>query len=287
MSKHQRTFHAALAVAVLAAGLAGPAAAEDDKVLRICAAEKEEPYSSRAGYGFENKIGEIVAKAMGRKPEFVWYERPAIYLVRDQLDTNACDLVIGVDTGDERVITSKPYYRAPYVFIQRNDSKLDIKDWDSPDIKKAEKIGMTQDSPAQVMLEKLGLFNSNFNYMKSLSGFKSKRNQYVRVLPERIVGDVAEGKADFAVAFAPEVARYVKQRGDALKMVVVPDNATGVDGKKIPFHFDQSLGVRKDDAALMAEVNAALEKAKPEIEKLLKDEGIPLDEPASSEGRAG
>jgi mxaJ protein len=292
MSKHQRKFSAAaLATAVLAVGLAGPAVAEDadqsDKVLRICAAEKEEPYSSRAGYGFENKIGEIIAKAMGRKPEFVWYERPAIYLVRDLLDTNACDLVIGVDTGDERVITSKPYYRAPYVFIQRNDSKLDIKDWDSPDIKKAEKIGMTQDGPAQVMLEKLGKFNTNFNYMKSLSGFKSKRNQYVRVLPERIVGDVAEGKADFAVAFAPEVARYVKQRGDALKMVVVPDNATNVDGKKVPFHFDQSLGVRKDDAALMTEVNAALEKAKPEIEKLLKDEGIPLDEPASSEGRAG
>jgi mxaJ protein len=70
-------------------------------------------------------------------------------------------------------------------------------------------------------------------------------------------------------------------------MTVVPENATNAEGKKVPFHFDQSLGVRKDDAALMAEVNAALAKAKPEIEKILKDEGIPLDEPASSEGRAG
>ena len=46
--------------------------------------------------------------------------------------------------------------------------------------------------------------------MKSLTGFKSKRNQYVRVPPTRIVGDVADGKADFAIVFAPEVARYVK-----------------------------------------------------------------------------
>jgi mxaJ protein len=297
MSNETRSCRAAVLVlttAVTFASLAGPVWAEDENakdadasVLRICAAEKEEPYSSRTGYGFENKIGEIVAKAMGRKPEFVWYDKPAIYLVRDQLDTNACDIVIGLDTGDERVLTSKPYYRAPYVFIQRGDSPLDIKDWDSPDLRKAEKIGMTQDSPAQVMLEKLGLFNRNFNYMKSLSGFKSKRNQYVRVLPERLVGDVAEGKADVAVGFAPEVARYVKQRGDALKMVVVPENATRGDGVQVPFHFDQSLGVRKDDQELLSEVNSALAKARPEIEQVLKDEGIPLEEPASQEGRAG
>lgn len=282
-----------LTAAVTFASLSGSLRAEDEdkaadaSVLRICASENEEPYSSRSGYGFENKIGEAVAKAMGRKPEFVWYDKPAIYLVRDQLNTNACDLVIGLDTGDERVLTSKPYYRAPYVFIQRKDSPLDIKDWDSPDILKADKIGIAQDSPAQVMLEKLGLFNRNFNYMKSLTGFKSKRNQYVRVKPEKLVGDVADGAADFAVGFAPEVARYVKQRGDTLKMVVVPENATRADGEPLPFHFDQSFGVRKDDKELISEVNAALEKAKPEIEKALKDEGIPLEEPASQEGRAG
>ncbi len=147
---------------------------------------------------------------MDRKAKFVWTDKPAIYLVRDQLDKKNCDVVIGLDTGDERVLTSKPYYRAPYVFILRADSKLDITSWDSEDLKKAERIGMAQDSPAQVMLEKLGLFNRNFNYMKSLIGFKSKRNQYVRVPPDRLVGDVADGKADFAVGFAPEVARYAK-----------------------------------------------------------------------------
>lgn len=267
--------------------LRGEAQAADTPVLRICAAEKEEPYSSRNGQGFENKIAELIAKGMGRKAEFVWYEKPAIYLVRDQLDQKACDVVIGLDTGDERVLTSKPYYRAPYVFIQRKDSPLDIKDWDSPDLRKAEKIGMAQDSPAQAMLEKLGLYNRNFNYMKSLIGFKSKRNQYVRVPPEKLVGDVADGKADVAIGFAPEVARYVKQRGDALKMIPIPDNATRADGERLPFHFDQSFGVRKDDAELMAAVNAALEKVQPEIEDVLKEEGIPLDEPKTPAGNAG
>lgn len=298
MSKRSTYDHAAgllLSTAVMLASLAAPSWAEDKpaqaadpSLLRICAAENEQPYSNRDGNGFENKIAEVLAKAMGRKADFVWSDKPAIYLVRDQLDKKNCDVIIGLDTGDERVLTSKPYYRAPYVFVERKDTELDITSWDSPDLKQAKRIGLAQDSPAQVMLEKLGLFNANFNYMKSLIGFKSKRNQYVRVPPQRFVEDVASGKADLAVAFAPEVARYAKQRGEVVKLVVIPDNTTRADGQHVPFHFDQSIGVRKDDAQLLAEVNAALEKARPEIETILKEEGIPLDEIAKTpEGRAG
>ncbi len=284
-----------LSTAVMLAALACPSWAEknaaqaaDASVLRVCASEVEQPYSSRDGQGFENKIAQVLAQAMGRKAKFVWTDKPAIYLVRDQLDKNNCDIVIGLDTGDPRVLTSKPYYRAPYVFVVRKDSPLDITSWDSPDLRKSKGIGLSQDSPAQVMLEKLGLFNSNFNYMKSLTGFKSKRNQYIRVSPERMVSDVVDGKSSVAAVFAPEVARYVKQRGDTLKLVIIPDNATRADGQHVPFHFDQSFGVRKDDKQLLADVNAALEKVRPEIENILKEEGIPLDELAKTpEGRQG
>ena len=94
----------------------------------------EAPYSQSNGTGFENRIAEAVAKAMGRKADFVWSDRPAIYLVRDQLDPKNCDVVIGVDSDDPRVLTTKPYYRAPYVFVERADSPLDITSWDSPGI---------------------------------------------------------------------------------------------------------------------------------------------------------
>ncbi len=252
----------------------------DAKVLRICAAANEAPYSSSKGDGFENKIGEIIAEAMGRKAEFVWSDKPAIYLVRDQLDQDNCDVVIGVDTGDERVLTTKPYYRAPYVFIERSDSPLDIDSFESPDLKKAGKIGYIPGSPAEVMITKLGLYGANFNYVKSLSNFKSPRNQYVRIDPQRLVSEVANGNADLMIAFSPEVARYVKETNGKVKMVVVPDDNTRVDGVKVPFHFDQSLAVRKDDAELRGELDAALEKAKPKIQSVLKEEGIPLDKPS-------
>lgn len=266
------------------AQVATPAAPDE---LRICAAANEEPFSSRTNAGFENRIAAAVAEALGKKATFVWYEKPGIYLVRDQLDKKFCDVVMGIDSGDDRVLVSKPYFRAPYVFIQRQNSPLDIKSWDSPDIKKAGKIGFDQDTPAQVMLQDLHLFGPNFNYMKSLTDFKSRRNQYVRIEPTRMIGEVANGNADLAIVFAPEVARYVKEKASELKMTVIPASFTRSDGKEISFHYDQAIGVRKDDAKLLEDINAALDKARPRIEGILKEEGIPLVQAGLPEGRAG
>ena len=75
-----------------------------------------------------------LADAMGRKAEFVWSEKPAIYLVRDQLDKKLCDVVIGLDTGDQRVLTSKPYYRAPLCLRRAHRLALDIKSWSTAPI---------------------------------------------------------------------------------------------------------------------------------------------------------
>ncbi|MGE3230031.1 MAG: methanol oxidation system protein MoxJ [Hyphomicrobium sp.] len=272
-----------IAPLMAASALISPAsAAEDDALsasnsdmLRICAQADELPYSKLDKSGFENKIAEAVANAMGRKPLFVWFTRPGIYLIRDQLEMKMCDVVMGVDTGDERVATTKPYYRAPYVFIQRKDTKLDIKDWTSPDLAKAAKIGFTPGSPGQIMLEKIGLFREHFNYMHSLTNFQDKRNKFTRIPPQRMVNEVADGTAEVAVNFAPEVARYAKASSQ-LFLTVIPDNNVRPDGEKVPHHFDQSLGVRKDDTALLAALDLALEKAKPQIEEVLKEEGIPL-----------
>ena len=275
------TFLKRIAPIFIAATLAGPALAagadeaENTTTLRICAAADELPYSSRDGSGFENKIATALAEAMGRKPQFVWFSRPGIYIVRDQLDMKMCDVVMGLDTGDDRVLTTKPYYTAPYVFIQRKDTKLDIKNWTSPDLAKATKIGFTPGSPGQIMLEKLGLFREHFNYMHSLTNFQDKRNKFTRIPPQRMVNEVADGTAEVAVSFAPEVARYAKA-SDKIMLTVIPDDNVRSDGEKVPHHFNQSIGVRKDDTALLSALDLALEKAKPRIEEILKDEGIPL-----------
>ena len=249
--------------------------------LRVCASANQMPYSAKDGDGFENKIAGAVAVAMGRPIEFVWTDRPAIYLVRDFLDQNACDVIIGLDAGDSRVLTTKPYYRAGYVFITRAANNLDIHSWNDPRLKAFDHIAVGFGTPSEEMLKVIGKYDDDFNYERSLVNFRSARNQYIQVDPSRMVEEVANGKADIAVGFSPEVARYVRESKVPLRMTPVDDDTVKSDGAKVPQAFDQSMGVRKTDPQLRESLDDALAKARPEIEKILKAEGIPLLEPRS------
>ncbi|SNB65533.1 amino acid ABC transporter substrate-binding protein, PAAT family [Arboricoccus pini] len=249
--------------------------APDPGKLRICASTVESPYSLGDESGFENKIAKILAKEMGKEAVFVWSKRPAIYLVRDLLDKNECDVVMGLDTGDERVLTTKPYYRSGYVFVTRQDRNLDLKGWDDPALRQLPKIAVGFSTPAEVMLKTIGRYDDDAVYLYSLVDFRSPRNQFVRVDPGRMVNEVANGNADLAIAFAPEVGRYVKASSVPLRMTMIPDDATQANGEKVPQHFDQSIGVRKNDQALLAALDQALDKSRDSIEQVLDEEGIP------------
>ncbi|OCC05470.1 methanol oxidation system protein MoxJ [Labrys sp. WJW] len=255
-------------------GTSGPASRDVSK-LRICASAKQLPYSASDQSGFENKIAAIVAQTMGRQPEFVFTTKPAIYLVRDFLDKNQCDVVVGMDAGDARVLTTAPYYRAGYVFLQKKDSKIDVSSWNDPRLKSIGHMVVEFGSPGEVMLKEIGKYNDNMSYLYSLVDFRSPRNQYVQIAPQRIVSEVNNGDAALAVAFAPDIARFVKDN-PALTMTIVADDATRQGGEKVPQRFDQSMGVRRGDTKLLAALNDALVKAQPQITKVLEDEGIPL-----------
>lgn len=253
-------------------------AATPSNRLRVCAAENDLPYSDAGRQGFENRIAEVIAAQTKRELEFVWSQKDAIYLVRDYLDKGLCDLVMGVDTGDPRVLTTRPYYRSGYVFVYRQDRGILVQDWNSPDLQKLHRFAIVPGTPAETMLKRIGKFDENFNYMHSLVNFKSRRNQYIRFDPERLVREVAKGKADIAILWGPLVARFVKSFSVPLKVVLIPDTAEQPEGNdaKVISHYSQSLGVRKDDVELLAQLDRALAQAGPEIRRILEAEGVPL-----------
>ncbi|MFG1478918.1 methanol oxidation system protein MoxJ [Xanthobacter sp. V4C-4] len=279
-----------LGTTLAAAGSAGaqtaPAPAKSAPPLRICASEVEAPFSQKdaasgQATGFENRIATVLAKAMGREAVFVWSPKAAIYQVRDGLDKNLCDVVMGIDTGDARVLSSKPYYRTSYVFVTKADRNVTTGDWQDPQIKALGRFVVRFYSPGETLLKRLGKYEDNAAYLYGLVNFKSPRNQYVEVPADRMVSEVASGEADVAFAFAPEVARYVKASTVPLRMTVATTDLARFDGTPIPLHYDQSIGVRKGDAALLQEVDAALAKARPDIDAILTEDGIPLLKPNS------
>jgi mxaJ protein len=253
-----------------------PAGSADPNALRICAAKKQPPLSLEDGSGLENKIGVVLAEAMNRRPQFIWSEKPAIYLVRDFLDKKACDVIIGLDTGDPRVATSKPYYRTGYAFVTRADRNLDIRSWSDPRLKSLNRIAVAFGSPGEVLLKDIGQYENNMAYLYSLVSFRSPRNEYTQIDPSRMVAEVTSGAADVAVAFAPDVARFVKTSAVPLRFALIEDDAVKSNGEKVPQRYDQSVGVRRDDRAFLEQIDAALLRARPKLDALLEAEGVPL-----------
>ena len=257
--------------------------AEGSKSLKVCAAENEMPYSNKAGEGFENKLAELVGHALGRKIEYVTWTDPRYY-IRDTLDNGLCDVVLGVDKGDPRLLTTQPYYRSGYVFISRETDALDLKNWDSEVLRKAQRIAFVPGTPPEVMMRAIGRYNDMFNYSQELVGFKSRRNQYIKYESSKLVSEVSSGHAEIAALWGPSAARYIKTSTTPLVMTLIPDNNVRADGQKVDFHYSTSMGVRKNDPTLLAQLNKVIEDNQDEITELLEEEGIPLvDEPDASE----
>ncbi len=268
----------------LGASLAATQAyAEVSKPLKVCAAENEMPYSNKAGEGFENKLAELVGSALGRKIVYVTWSDPRYY-IRDTLDKGLCDLAIGVDKGDPRLLTTQAYYRSGYVFISRETDNLDLKNWDSDALRKAKRIAFVPETPAEVMLRAIGRYNDMFNYSHELVGFKSRRNEYIKYEPSKLVSEVSSGHAEVAALWGPSAARYVKASTTPLVMTVIPDDNVRADGQKVGSHYSSSMGVRKNDPTLLARLNKVIADNQSEITELLEKEGIPLvSEPDASD----
>ena len=251
------------------------ATAPTGEVLKICSAENEMPYSNKKGEGFENKLSQLLGQKLNRKIKYVYWKDPR-YFVRDYLDKGLCDVVMGVDAGDPRVLTTKPYYRSAYTFISREEDDLDLKNWDSEVLRSVKRIGFIPGTPSEVMIRAIGRYSDMFNYNKELVGFKSRRNQYIKYDTSKLVGDVASGKAEIAVLWGPSIARYVKSSSTPLRMTVVPDNSTRADGEKVGQHYSTSMAVRKGEATLLKQLNQFINQQQSEIAEVLKEEGVPL-----------
>ena len=257
--------------AIAAAFALTPAHAED--VLRVCSADNDLPYTNERAEGFEDRLATVLATGLGARVERVAFPDPR-FLVRDGLDKNRCDVMLGVDSQDPRVQATQPYYRSNYVFLTRTKDQLQVRDWDSPVLRTA-RLGVVPGTPAELMVTQIGRYADTFRYMMKLGGNRSMRNRFVRYDIEKLVRDLAAGEIDVAVAWAPAVARYVKTSAEPLTAVPVPE-ARKSNGEPVRFTFDTSIGVRRGDAAMLGRVEAALQLQRAQVMQVLEDEGIKL-----------
>jgi quinoprotein dehydrogenase-associated probable ABC transporter substrate-binding protein len=236
--------------------------------LRVCADPANLPYSDDQQRGFENQIATLVARELHVKLTYTWWAQRRGFF-RNTLNAGKCDVVIGVPLGLDMVRTTDPYYRSSFAFVSRREHGLaDLRSLDDARLH-ALKIGVPLAgddgaNPAPVLaLNRRGIFDN-------LVGF-SLWGEYQRDVPAA-VDAVAQGAIDLALLWGPVAGAGAKR--SRAQLVVVPIREQR-DAEQ-PLAFSIAMGVRKDDEALGAQLNAIISRKRHAILRILSGAGVPL-----------
>lgn len=247
----------------------GAAPAPMVKPLRVCADPNDLPFSNQAQQGFENKLADMLGKSLGEPVQFVWTAQGKEFL-RDTLNTDKCDVVMGLPTDDHAygVLTTAPYYRSSYALVYRADAPYQLKSLRDPRLRKLQ-IGVHAtgddwvDLPGGATLAHRGIVR-NVHLYKLFA-------DYGRPNPSAdLIEAVANGNVDVAIAWGPLAGYFATREPVKLKVVPLTDTHT-----ILPFQFSISMAVRPGQTALRDKLNAFLASHRAAIHTLLADYGVP------------
>ena len=272
-----------VAVLVLALGvLTSSDLLAQDRALRVCADPNNLPFSNQRLEGFENKIAALIADDLNATLEYTWMPQRRGF-VRRTLRAKRCDLMLGVPNEYELVLTTKPYYSSTYVFVYPKSRKYGLSSFDDPVLKNL-RIGLHaigddgSNTPAAHALARRGIVGK-------VVGFSMMDVDSVDSPSGQIIDALASNDIDVAIVWGPFGGYFAKRQPIELDVVPV-DGRTDTYRPFLPFVYEMALGVRKSDATFKAELDRLLDRRKADIDKILRDYGVPLVETTTSATRA-
>jgi mxaJ protein len=246
-------------------------------VLRVCADSNYLPFSNQAGQGFENKVAEILAKAMGRKLQYYWgsYRDRGGFpeFLAISLDVGKCDVVMNIPygAGDEGYTDS--YYTSSYVFVTKKSAPA-ITSMRTPALQTL-KIGFEDETPPGDALKVVGLTNN----VKNIKVFDVASDK--NASPRDMLEAVRNGSVGVVITWEPAIGYFLKDYPD-LKIASAPAEQMGPGLPAMRFSFAMSIGMREKDKATRDAVNRALKSQKGKIDAVLAQYRV-LAPPAKSE----
>jgi len=258
---------------LLLTGLAGSASNAQEvaspDTLRVCSDPNNLPFSNSRGEGFENKLAELLAEKLGRELSYFWWAQRRGF-IRNSLNAGKCDVIMGVPDLD-MIATTKPYYRSTYVLISRADRSLTFDSMAAPELKHL-KVGVqlvgddgANTPPAHALAAQ--------HITDNVIGFSLYGDYREDSPPRRIIDAVARGDIDIAAAWGPMAGYFAKLSPVPLRVVPIEDTARFTPQV---FTFSISMGVRKDDNELKAELDRFIAENGAQITELLSSYGVPL-----------
>jgi len=243
---------------------------EPARALNVCADPDYLPFSNRAGEGFENKIAEAVAKALGESVTYTWANSRGNggfpQFLSTTLDARKCDVIMNIPYGSREELTSRPYYISSYVFVFEKSRNYDIRSMDSPILKKL-KVGFERETPAESAMKMRGMLPGGIGFDIGEESSES---------PAIMLSALKSGKIDVLITWQPAVGLFLRQYPE-MEVVAVPNERAL--GSPEQYAFPMSMGVRLGDEALKKRLDDVIEKHQAELAAILAENSVKLYTP--------
>jgi quinoprotein dehydrogenase-associated probable ABC transporter substrate-binding protein len=257
-------------LALASFALAQPAPADETGgELRVCSDPNNMPFSDRREEGFENRIAELVGRELGREVRYVWRPQRRGF-IRQGLAAGICDLVVGTPKI-EGLLATRPYYRSTYVFVSRQDRRIEVASLKDPLLRELT-VGVHligddgwNTPPAHALAEQ--------GVVSNVVGFSIYGDYADADPPARLINAVEAGTIDIAVAWGPLAGYLALHAPVPLRITPVAD---GIDFIPLVFDFPIGMGVRRGEEAFRDRLNVIIAARQSEIDGILRSFGVPL-----------
>ncbi len=235
------------------------------EALSVCADPDYLPYSNRAGAGFENKIAQAVAKALGENVEYIWASHRGHggfpQFLSSTLDAKKCDVVMSIPYASRDELTTRPYYISSYVFVFDKSKKYDITSMDSPVLKRV-KVGFERETPAEDALKMRGMIPAAMAFDVATDSDQS---------PALMLDALNSGKIDVLITWQPAIGAFLRAAPN-LEVVPVPNERAL--GPPEQYAFPMSMGVRAGNDALKKRLDEVIANHQAELTSILTESGV-------------
>jgi mxaJ protein len=229
---------------------------------RVCADSSNMPFSNRKGEGFENKIAAIVADELKLPLRYFWAPSGPGF-IRNTLQSDLCDVVIGYAAGAEIVQHTNPYYRSTYVLVAPKGSPLaDVTSLDDPKLK-GRHIGVFAATPPVDLLVARGLMADAKVYALIVD------HRFESPLGD-LIADLKSKTIDAAVVWGPLVGLDVKKAGDLVMTPLLKQ------GNEPDYSYRITFGIRHDEPDWKHKLEGVIRARQQDINKVLEDYNVPL-----------
>jgi mxaJ protein len=233
--------------------------------LGVCADPDYLPYSNRAGAGFENKIADAVAKALGETVEYTYASHRGHggfpQFLASTLDAKKCDVVMSLPYASREELTTRPYYISSYVFVFDKSKKYDITSMDSPVLKRV-KVGFERETPAEDALKMRGMVQAAVAFDVATDNDTS---------PSLLLDALKSGKIDVLITWQPAIGIFLR---DAPNLEVVPVPNERALGPPEQYTFPMSMAVRAGNEALKKRLDDVIVNHQAELTSILTESGV-------------